>query len=72
MQNPIYFKVLVACGVIAALLSIVQIWVMILPWDVFVKILITLAIVFVLVGFLMVMVNDFGNKKKLKEDNYID
>jgi len=71
-MNTIYFKALIGTAVIAAILTIIQIWLPLLSWDVYTKVLGTLAIIFVLIGFLMAIKSDFGTDKKLKDDNYLD
>ena len=63
---------LVALVALGALLTIVQIWTNIMPWDIFIKLLITLGILAVLIGFLMVIKADLGEHKRLKDENYLD
>ena len=57
---------------LAAGLLTVQIWGEIFAWPVFVKLLATLGIAVTLLGFLLVVAEDFGNNKRLKDRNYID
>ncbi len=56
-----------ACALITA-----QIWGQILEWPVFVKLLATLGIAVVLLGFLLVVAEDFASNKRLKDRNFID
>ena len=63
---------LVGSVLLAAALTIAQMWFDLIDWDNFLKALGTLAIVFVLSGFLMVVGHDFGSKKDLKDKNYLD
>ncbi|MCB9988959.1 MAG: hypothetical protein H6868_06450 [Rhodospirillales bacterium] len=63
---------LITIAVVAAALTIGQIWFDILSWAVAWKAFITLGILFVLIGFLMVVKADFGQHKKLKDENYLD
>ena len=67
-----FFTILIAlvCGVAA--LMIAKIWGISLPEDLFFKILATLGVLILLFGFLMVANSDFGEKKKLKDENFID
>lgn len=63
---------IIGCVVAAALLTVIQMWTFALPWDVFLKILGTLGILIVLLGFLLVVGIDFGDHKRLKDENYLD
>jgi len=67
-----FFTILIVlvCGV--AGLIIAKIWGIELPEDLFFKILATLGVLILLFGFLMVANSDFGEHKKLKDDNFID
>jgi uncharacterized membrane protein (DUF441 family) len=66
------FVILVTLVVSAAVLVILQIWGLLPDWEVFVKILMTIGVIVLVVGFLMVVKSDFGPQKKLKDDNYLD
>ena len=63
---------LIAIAIVAAALMIGQIWFDILSWSMLWKSCTTLAVLFVLIGFLMVVKADFGQHKKLKDENYLD
>ena len=67
-----FFAILVTlvCGV--AGLIILKIWGIELPDNLFWKIMSTLIVLVLLFGFLLVAHSDFGDKKKLKDDNYLD
>lgn len=56
----------------AALISIAQLWFIIMTWDVFFKTLITLGILTVLAGLVLVVKSDLGTHKKMKDENYLD
>ena len=71
-MHNILLAILVGLIVIAALLSIGQMWFILLSWDVFIKLIVTLGILTLLLGFLLIIKADFGEHKKLKDDNYID
>ncbi len=53
-------------------LTIAQLWYPIVSWDNYVKLLITFGIVALVLGFLIIIKADFGEHKKLKDDNYLD
>lgn len=71
LHKPFFF-VLVAlvCGI--AGLAIMKIWGFELPEDLFFKIMGTLVVLILLFGFLLVVNSDFGQHKKLKDENYLD
>ncbi|MAI61623.1 MAG: hypothetical protein CBB87_03940 [Micavibrio sp. TMED27] len=56
----------------AAGLTIVQIWAPIMSWDIYFKFLVTGGIVALAIGFLIIIKADFGQHKKLKDENYLD
>lgn len=63
---------LIALSVLASFMVILQIWTQIFQWSVFLKLVASLVIVFVLVGFLLAVAEDFGTNKRLKDNNYVD
>jgi len=66
-----FLLTLIGLVILAAALIILNIWGVDLG-DVFYKILGTLVVLIVLVGFLMVVKMDFGEHKRLKDQNYLD
>ena len=68
-RGLILFLVGLAC--FGACLMILNIWGVDLG-DLFYKLLATAGILAVLAGFLLVVKSDFGEHKKLKDQNYID
>jgi hydrogenase/urease accessory protein HupE len=64
--------IIIGLIVLGALLSITQLWVPVLSWGIFIKAIITIAIVVVVLGLLMVLKTDLGEHKSLKDDNYLD
>lgn len=71
LHKPFFF-VLVALVCAVAGIVILSIWGIALPEDLFFKIIATLAILILLFGFLLVVNSDFGQHKKLKDENYLD
>lgn len=71
-MNKYLMIVLVVCVGLGAALTIAEIWFDFMGPDVFWKALATLAIVFVVTGFFMVVKMDFGAHTKLKDENYLD
>ncbi|HEY8189463.1 MAG TPA: hypothetical protein VIF12_02175 [Micavibrio sp.] len=63
---------LVGLSALASGLLTIQIWGELFAWPVFVKLLATLGIAVTLLGFLLVVAEDFGSNKRLKDRNYID
>lgn len=71
-MNKTLLNIFIAMVVTAAGLVIAQIWFEFMTWDIFVKILMTFGILGLLIGFLLVVQSDFGSKKDLKDNHYID
>lgn len=71
LHKPFFFS-LVGLVCIGAGIIIMKIWGFELPDDLFFKILGTLAVLILLFGFLLVVNSDFGQHKKLKDENYLD
>lgn len=65
-------QAVIGCVLLAALLTIVQIWTQALSWDDFFKIGGTLAVIAIAVGFVIAAKSDFSEHKKLKDENYLD
>lgn len=63
---------LVALSVMASGLMTLQIWGQFFQWAIFVKLLATLGIAVLLIGFLLAVAEDFGTGKRLKDKNLID
>lgn len=58
--------IIIGLIILGAILTITQLWVPILSWDIFVKAIITIGIVVVVLGLLMVLKNDLGEHKSSK------
>lgn len=71
-MNIILLRSLIGLVLLGALVVILQIWGVSFGPDVFMKVLGTIAVLIVLVGFLMVVKIDFGENKRLKDQNYLD
>lgn len=63
---------LVGLSVLGSLLLTVQIWFQPFNWSIFLKLLGSLGIVIVLMGFLLAVAEDFGTNKRLKDKDFID
>ncbi len=63
---------LVALSIMASALITLQIWGQLFQWALFIKLLATLGIVVLLLGFLLAVAEDFGTGKRLKDKNFID
>lgn len=63
---------LIAMTGVATALITAQIWAQALEWHVFLKIIGSIGIIIFLVGFLLAVAEDFGNNKRLKDQNYVD
>ena len=71
LHKPFFFCLVgLVCG--GAALIIAKIWGIDLPDDLFWKIGATLVVLILLFGFLLVVNSEFGQQKKLKDENYLD
>lgn len=69
-QKFLYTLIALVLG--SAGLLVVQMWTSLMPWEIFVKVLITMGIAVLVLGFLLVIKADLGEHKKLKDENYLD
>jgi hypothetical protein len=63
---------LVAVSALATGLATLQIWTQLFEWSIFLKLMGTIGVVVVLIGFLLAVAEDFGSNKRLKDQNYVD
>ena len=63
---------LVGLSATAAGIVTLQIWIQMFEWTVFLKLMGTIGVVVVLIGFLLAVAEDFGTNKRLKDQNYVD
>lgn len=71
-RRKLLFLGLVTLTGIATVLITLQIWTQFLEWHIFLKIMASIGIVVFLAGFLLAVAEDFGNNKRLKDQNYVD
>jgi Mn2+/Fe2+ NRAMP family transporter len=71
LHKPFLFLLVGSVCAVAAIV-IAKIWGVELPEDLFFKIIATLGVLILLFGFLLVVNSDFGQHKKLKDENYLD
>ncbi len=69
-HNLLMAIIIMICA--GAILTIIQIWVPIFAWDIFVKVIATLVILTVLAALILVLKSDLGSHKKMKDENYLD
>lgn len=65
-------RALVVMALAGTVLVLDQIWVRAVPWEIFLRLVVTLVILAVLDVFLILVRADFAEHKKLKDDNYLD
>ncbi len=63
---------LVGLVLLAGLIIIMQIWGVLFDPSFFFKMLATIGVLILVAGFLLVVKLDFGEHKRLKDENYID
>ncbi len=57
---------------IFSILLLIQMWVTIMPWDIFIKLAITSAIIIVVTFGLAILYREYIEEKTMKEDKYLD
>lgn len=62
--------VVLVCGI--GVLTIAQVWGFGPGWDTYTKAVVTMGILVLMAAFGMVIKADFGQHKKLKDENYLD
>lgn len=70
-MNKLLLNILIGLVVMGAGVIVLQIWGVSFG-DIFFKLLGTIGVLILLVGFLMVVKLDFSEHKRLKDQNYID
>ncbi len=71
MHKPLMIAIItLVC--LTAFLFIAQIWVPIMDWSTFIKLMITLGVLIVLLALFMILSSDLANRKKLKDEDYLD
>ncbi|MCB9979191.1 MAG: hypothetical protein H6862_06285 [Rhodospirillales bacterium] len=63
---------LVGMAFASAALILDQIWLQMLPWDIFIKAEVSIVILALLDGFFILLRADLAQNKKLKDENYLD
>ena len=63
---------LIGLVLLAGILIILSIWNVVLQPDIIFKILATVGILILVIGFLLVVKMDFGEHKRLKDNDFID
>lgn len=71
-MNKIFMNILIALLVLIGALTVIQIWVPFVSWDVYLKLVGTAAIVAIVLGLIVVLKSDLGEKKNMKNENYLD
>lgn len=71
-MHKIMLITIIALVVIGAFITVAQIWVPLMDWSTYAKLIVTLLIVTVVLGLVMVLKADLGEHKKMKDENYLD
>ena len=64
----ILIVLLVGIGVI----TLIQLWVPFISWDIYLKLIASCIIVAIIMGLILALKADLGYKKKMKDENYLD
>ncbi len=73
--NPhrLLLKLISGLVILGGILIVFQIWgIDIINWYIFLRAMGTLAVIIVILGFLLVVKTDFGEHKKMTDENYLD
>lgn len=63
---------IIALLVVAALITLIQIWAPFLSWDIYGKIIISALIIGGVLGLIMALKSDLSEHKNMKDENYLD
>jgi len=58
--------------IVAAFLTLIQIWAPFLSWEIFTKIMISILIIGGVLGLIMALKSDLSEHKSMKDENYLD
>ena len=64
--------ILIGLLVLIGVITLIQIWVPFISWDVYLKLFGSAAVVAIVLGLIVVLKSDLGQKKKMKDENYLD
>lgn len=56
----------------AAVLGLLQMWFTVMSWETFIKVMITLSVLFVIALAVTLVLKEYVENKELKKNNYID
>ena len=71
-MNKIVMNTLMALIVVIGVLTLVQIWVPLVDWDVYLKLVGSAVVVSIILGLILILKSDLGEKKKMKDEHYLD
>jgi len=71
-MNKFLLRALIGLVLFGGIVIIMQIWGVHFGPDVFLRIIGTVLVLMILIGFLLVVKIDFGEHKRLKDENYLD
>ncbi len=71
MDKPTVYA-LIGIIIATAFLTIGQVWGPVMGWGMYFKVIITLGVLFAVVGLITIVKSDMGRRKKLKDGNYLD
>lgn len=64
--------VIIGLVIAGAVLALAQMWLAVLSWEIFVKAMVTIAVLVTALGLVLALKSDLAENKKLKDENYLD
>lgn len=72
IKDSLILKIIIAIVVMGGLLVLAQIWDIGLPWEIFVKIIMSLGVIIVVLALIMIAKNEVDEHKRFKDKDLID
>ena len=71
-MDKIFMHILIVLLVGIGVITLIQLWVPFISWDIYLKLIASCIIVAIITGLILALKADLGYKKKMKDENYLD
>ncbi len=71
-MDKFFMHILIALLVLIGAVTLMQIWVPFISWDIYIKLIGSAVVIGIVLGLIVVLKSDLGEKKKMKDENYLD
>lgn len=71
-MDKIFMHILIVLLVGIGVITLIQLWVPFISWDIYLKLIASCIIVAIIMGLILALKADLGYKKKMKDENYLD